>query len=342
LTCILATWAAAAQPAYRIEIAPAQRIEATLTFEVRTPSLTPKQWEVFAAKLPELPGQSKVASKLEPNGKEIKEESPLHRAILIARIKAETPEFRKGMKIQVKYEGLLKSRRLLLSQGVTNNSGLHPLTKEERQAALGSSAQYDFHAERFQSWLNTQALRRRKDEDAIAFGRRVFQVIMDNFTYRYEREMDREASKVCQSESADCGGLSILFVSALRGNGVPARILAGRWAKSLDKGEKLGGAPYLQTHVKAEFWADHVGWVPVDLSQAVKQKNSKLWFFGRDEGDFLVFHVDPDLVLATNDSGKKTAPFLQGIYYWVSGSGSMADQSTHEDWQVRKRPSATK
>jgi hypothetical protein len=115
LAWILTTWMAGASPAYRIETAPVQRVEATLSFEIRTPNLTAEEWEVFVAKLPELPCQSKVASKLEPHGKEIKEASPLHRPMLTARIKAETKDLKKGIKIQVTHEAVLKSRRLALS-----------------------------------------------------------------------------------------------------------------------------------------------------------------------------------------------------------------------------------
>jgi hypothetical protein len=333
---MMATWTAGAQPAYRIEVAPVQRVEATLTVEIRTPNLSAEEWEVFVAKLPELPCQAKVLSKLEPHGKEIKEESPLHRPLLTARIKGETKEFKKGMKVQIKHEALLKSRRLVSSTGAGETPAIRGLTKEERQSALGESAQYDFHAMPFQDWLDAQSLRRRQGEDPVAFGRRVFEVITENYAYIYKSEMDREASKVCRSEGSDCGGLSIVFVSALRANSIPARILVGRWAQSAEKGEKLGGLAYLQTHVKAEFYADHVGWVPADVSLGVKQKTDKLRFFGQDEGNFLVFHVDPDLAFTTNHFGKKTEPFLQGVNYWVTGSGSLANLTTHEDWEVRK------
>jgi hypothetical protein len=335
--CVAAIWTAGALPAYRIEMAPAQRVEATLSFEIHTPDLAAEEWEVFVAKLPELPGQSKVSTKLEPRGKEIKEEGPLHRPLLSARYRAETKELKQGMKAQIKYEALLKSRRLVLTPAAAGVPGVRALTKEERQAALGTSAHYDFQAKRFQDWLDGQSLRRHKDEDAVAFARRVFQDLAENYTYLYRSEMDREASKVCKAEGSDCGGLSILFVSTLRANGIPARILVGRWAKSADKGEKLGGVPYLQTHVKAEFYAERVGWVPVDVSLAVKQKTGKLWYFGRDEGDFLVFHIDPELAFTTTHFGKKTEPFLQGVAYWVTGSGSLTKTTTHEDWQVRKR-----
>src|SRR5713226_2125965 len=94
LAWILAAWTTGAQPAYRIEMAPAQRVEATLSFEIHTPDLAAAEWEIFVAKLPELPGQSKVSIKLEPRGKEIKEEGPLHRPLLSARYRAETKELK--------------------------------------------------------------------------------------------------------------------------------------------------------------------------------------------------------------------------------------------------------
>jgi transglutaminase-like putative cysteine protease len=71
---------------------------------------------------------------------------------------------------------------------------------------------------------------------------------------------------------------------------VPARQLAGHNAIS---GKRGTSASDLQYHVRAEFFADGVGWVPVDVAFGVVASDAH---FGNDAGDHLRLHVDPDLV----------------------------------------------
>jgi transglutaminase-like putative cysteine protease len=150
--------------------------------------------------------------------------------------------------------------------------------------------------------------------------------------------MDRLASSVCKSSGSDCGGLSALFCAVMRASGVPARALVGRWARSDDPAETLGGEPYHQWHVKGEFFAKGIGWVPVDLASGVLHDKSAegLRFFGDDAGDFLTFHLDTDLDVDTIHFGRKTVQNLQTPAYWVTGKGSADKPIVTEEWQVKE------
>src|SRR5205085_6623815 len=112
---------------------------------------------------------------------------------------------------------------------------------------------------------------------------------------------------------SDCGGLSMLLVAALRAGGVPARTLYGRWAESAKPGEKADDQPFLQWHVKAEFYATGIGWVPVDMASGILHDKSPegLEFFGKDPGNFLTIHVDPNMMVDTKVDGQKTLMGLQ-------------------------------
>ncbi|MBV9124563.1 MAG: transglutaminase domain-containing protein [Planctomycetes bacterium] len=169
------------------------------------------------------------------------------------------------------------------------------------------------------------------------FARRVFLAIRSGFSYEYRLGMDWRASAVAQARKSDCGGLSILFVSIMRANGIPARTLYGRWAASARPADQLSGAPYYQTHVKAEFFGNGVGWVPVDVASAILHDRSRegLRYFGQDAGDFLTFHVDPNLLLDTGLFGMQPLHNLQTPAWWLRGSGTLEPRSTSEDWQVR-------
>ena len=130
--------------------------------------------------------------------------------------------------------------------------------------------------------------------------------------------------------------MAAMFVTALRARGIPARALAGRWAKSAKPADKIGAIPYYQEHVKAEFYAQGVGWVPVDLSSAVLHDRSpgKLTFFGNDCGDFLTLHLDNDLTLDSLYFGVHVMPWMQDAAYWVTGAGNLNHAVIRKSWSV--------
>ncbi len=133
--------------------------------------------------------------------------------------------------------------------------------------------------------------------------------------------------------------MAAVFVAACRANGVPARMLVGRWASSA-KAPKKGVEYEGQWHVKAEFYARGIGWVPVDLSSAVVWDKSPegLRYFSNDPGDFLTLHLDHDLVWDTVHWGKATATYLQGFDWRVSGEGKIDPFTTRETWVVKVVP----
>ncbi len=114
-------------------------------------------------------------------------------------------------------------------------------------------------------------------------------------------------------------------------------MIVGRWAQS---GGKVKGEAYDQEHAKAEFYAQEVGWVPVDISSGVlHDRNPRgLTFFGNDPGDFLVMHVDPDIVCDTLHFGRQTIAWLQRPAYWVTGEGNLRAGTNRESWVVKKVP----
>jgi hypothetical protein len=149
--------------------------------------------------------------------------------------------------------------------------------------------------------------------------------------------MDRKPAAVVHAGQSDCGGIASLFVATLRASGVPARTLAGRWAASAKKDEKVGGLPFYQTHVKAEFHADGVGWVPVDPTGGVGQ-GAKVddFYFGREGGDFLTMSLPIEHEFEVKGLGKQKVEGSQGISYWALGKGNLKVKDS-EDWQVAAR-----
>jgi len=335
-TLIGLTLAANPAPAYIVRVTAERPIEAELTFLCRYgPNFKAKEWMIFAAQPPELPGQAKVRTMLEPNGKGSAEAGALGRPVLLARLIPANGMFEQQFTVKVKYQATLRGRQLV-ERGAGDKATAPVLSETDRQTALAATGLCDFTSAEFQKWLDARKLRRGNDEDDVAFARRAYLAITGGYRYDYQPEQDRHVSKLATAKATDCGGMTLLFVGALRASKMPARVLAGRWAESAKPGAQLGGVPFLQYHVKAEFYARDVGWVPADPASGVlHDKKDGLVFFGNDPGNFFTMHVDTDLVLDTM-FGKKTVPFMQGINFWVRGNPPGEKGTSEEAWVVKK------
>jgi transglutaminase-like putative cysteine protease len=322
---------------YALERRPSRTIAATYTYSVSVPQLTAAEWELFAPEPVNLPGQDILHASTSPEAVVISDASELRQPLFRARVPAASPTLRREITLSIEIDARLFARRLISREGPAQAAQHEALSEQQRSLALRATSQFDYPSESVREWLIGQGLLRGAREGDVDYARRVFQVIARHFGYDYRGEQNRAASYVCAVGKSDCGGLAALFVSALRSQGVPARTLAGRWAMSARPGQRIGAVAYFQEHVKAEFFAQGVGWVPVDLSSAVlhDQTSEKLRFFGDDPGDFVTFHLDTGLVFDTRRFGRKTYTLLQRPSYWVAGSGSMQGVVTREDWTVR-------
>jgi transglutaminase-like putative cysteine protease len=321
----------AAPPAYALQVKPAQRIEAVMVCEVEAPNGIAKDWFVYAALPPDLPSQTRHDGRLTPGGKPALELSSLGRPILSARVPVTSPELQKKVSVEIRYEATLLSRKLVPSDPKAKPAAVTLLTPQERKAALAATPLLDFQKSDFQAWLTDSGLWRHKDEGDIDLARRIYKHLLKICAYQYRNDLDRRSSAVCYSCKSDCGGLSGVLVSALRANDVPARLLVGRVARS----DRPGDPPYGQCHVRAEFFAEDVGWVPVDVSYGV---TSKFDHFGNDAGDHLVQHVDLDLVVNPAPLGRKNVQVLQHMEYWMYGRGSADGVKTQCSWKVHQLP----
>ncbi len=328
---------------YKLSVWPVKTVQATHDYEMKIPSIAASEWIVIAPAPPELPSQTDVHNVLEPGGALVEELSPMHRPLLTARVPAEGWEQRFVVSARAEYRATLMGRRLMVRQPGEPAPDVPPLKADERRAALTRSKTFDFDSPAFRKWLDAEHLSREASEGQVDYARRVFLVIKRKFAYEFAEKMNRQASHICTVERSDCGGLSIAFASALRAHDIPARLLVGRWATSARQGERAAGAEYYQSHVKAEFYANGVGWIPVDLASGVLYDRSRegLRFFGRDNGDFLTLHLDPDLVVDTVLFGSQPAFCINGgMLVWVNGSGSAERPKVRQGWRVRELPLA--
>jgi hypothetical protein len=323
--------------AYCMEKARSRMISAAYTYSVLAPNLSAKEWVMFVPQPPNLPSQAVTNARTSPHGSIFKDLSPRHQPLFCARIQAAAPFGDQGITLRLLFDAELFSRRLVQTgSGCSGGRSVEQLANEERWLSLRPTGQFDYPAKSLQMWSAARGLVRGSDEGEIDFARRVFQTVAVSFHYEFLGEQNRSASYVAQIGKSDCGGLCNLFVALLRAQGVPARTLAGRWSMSANPGQRIGNVIFIQEHVKAEFFAQGVGWVPADLSSAVQYDRSpqKLLHFGNDSGNFVTFHMDSDLTFDTLFFGTKTMTLLQKASYWASGSGSFDGVTISEDWTV--------
>ncbi|MCA9247243.1 MAG: transglutaminase domain-containing protein [Planctomycetales bacterium] len=329
-------WPAKLNRDFWLEVKPARTVVARYSLSIHAPHLEAQRWLIFAAQPPECAGQAVRRVTTTPSSRTLADLSPLAQPLRITRFPVRGSRWKSAFDYQIECEVELSARVLRSTSGGAQGAAAPQLSDAERIAWLLPTAQFNYIDESFRAWQAARSLTRRTDEGEIDFARRVFQILARELTYEYLGDQDRCASFVCQAGKSDCGGMAILYASVLRSQGIPARARVGRWAQSAVRGQTLNQIPYHQAHVKAEFFAQGVGWVPVDLSSAVEHDRSpaRLRYFGAESGNFITFHFDAGLSFDTHYFGVKTMTFMQKPAYWASGAGNFDEVRLDEDWRV--------
>jgi transglutaminase-like putative cysteine protease len=333
---LFAGGASAQQPAYRVEAADAQKVNATISYEIRTTNFAVNRWMIFLPEPPELPSQTKVRVTSEPAGKVVTEKSLLQRKVRYIDIPVARPVPGAKLAVKLEVEATLRSRRLVELNEGEKRPAVPALSAAERRYYLSPSTQVDFDAKPVKEWLDAKKLRRARGEDPIQFAARVLEVIRADFAYRYDPNEDKRASAACRADKTDCGGMTYLFVAAMRANDTPARVLVGRRALPRRPGSDPSQFEYDRPHVRAEMFVERVGWVPVDPHDAHSGKRRPASaFVGRDPGDMLVLHVDVDLKLPFPDKVREADLIQIGPYYWTTGTGKFDGTFGPSGWDVK-------
>ncbi len=320
-----------AGPGYRLVPKSARRIKAALTVEMKAPNLLADEWSVFVSPIPELPGQVETRTTLVPQGKLIRELSDATRPMILTRIPSLGEQWRRGVKARADYEATLLERRLEpLEPGDPPPTAVASLDARSRRFWLASGHQFDFNTPRFKAWLTENQLRREPAENEVDFARKAFLAVRHGFTHYEGADVPHLASKVCELGKSDFAGLTAVFVAALRANGIPTRVLAGRMVL-------MNGKPTKATwpHARTEFYVTGLGWVPADPAGAIRsgRKTEGLEFFGNDNAEFLTHHLDTDIILDTY-FGTKTHEWLMDPALWMIGGGNFDGNSIKVDVTV--------
>jgi len=132
-------------------------------------------------------------------------------------------------------------------------SPVPPLSFAERRLELSNTRIFDYKSFEFQWWLKQNNLIKSERETTLAFAARVGGFMRRSRSYKAPYQYE-PLSKLTTMPTGECGMLSTIYAGIMRANNIPARILSGDWL------------PDFSHHSRLQFYADNIGWVPVDGS----------------------------------------------------------------------------
>lgn len=129
-----------------------------------------------------------------------------------------------------------------------------------------------------------------------------------------------DAVRACNVRSGNCTDIHSLFIGMLRSKGVPARFTIGFPLPEDKESGAIRGY-----HCWAEFFDEYHGWIPVDLSEAIKHPDKKDFYFGKLDADRVAFSTGRDIKIETSPADKPRNYF---IYPYVLVDGKEFGNTT--------------
>ncbi len=106
-----------------------------------------------------------------------------------------------------------------------------------------------------------------------------------------------DAIYACDSRKGNCTDIHSLFIGMARSLGIPSRFIIG-----FPLSEKYDAMVVAGYHCWAEFYLDDHGWVPVDISEAIKNPEKKNYLFGNLDNNRVAFTTGRDIKLDSTHS----------------------------------------
>lgn len=126
----------------------------------------------------------------------------------------------------------------------------------------------------------------------------------------------------CEERRGNCTDFHAIVIGYARALGIPARFAIG-FPLPADRGEgKITGY-----HCWAEVYVRHVGWVPIDASEAAKNPAKRDYFFGAHDENRIEFSKGRDIVLTPKQEGE---PLNYFVYPYAEVDGQPFTQITSE------------
>ena len=146
-----------------------------------------------------------------------------------------------------------------------------------------------------------------QSSDIVDYAERCYVYVAENYDYLNPYTGLHTLEDIISAGGGDCGNLSSIYVSLLRYKDIPSRhIVTVRSDGSY--------------HVWADFYLENYGWIPVDVTY--KQSNSSGNYFGKYDGNGIVFNKEVWLYLERENGSNYFAALLQNFHYWYWNGSS--------------------
>jgi hypothetical protein len=133
-----------------------------------------------------------------------------------------------------------------------------------------------------------------------------------------------DSERACRIGKGNCTDFHSLFICLSQAVNIPAKFEIGFKLPNEKQAEVKG------YHCWAEFYASGAGWIPVDISEAWKDKAKKNYYFGDLDADRVQFTTGRDIMLTPPQKGE---PLNYFIYPYVEIDG-VAAQNVSQSFAV--------
>jgi transglutaminase-like putative cysteine protease len=125
----------------------------------------------------------------------------------------------------------------------------------------------------------------------------------------------------CDARRGNCTDFHAIFIGYARAMGIPARFSIG-----FPFPNERGQGSIAGYHCWAEFYANGIGWIPIDASEAAKNPSLREYFFGTHDENRVEFSRGRDLKLTPRQSGD---PLNYFIYPYAEANGEPVGDVEH-------------
>jgi transglutaminase-like putative cysteine protease len=135
----------------------------------------------------------------------------------------------------------------------------------------------------------------------------------------------------CDARRGNCTDFHAIFIGYARAMGIPARFSIG-FPIPTERGQgSIAGY-----HCWAEFYAQGIGWVPIDASEAGKNPSMREYFFGAHDENRVEFTRGRDLKLTPRQAGD---PLNYFVYPYAEVDGKpVEDLDRNFSWKDQTAP----
>ena len=224
-----------------------------------------------------------------------KKEGEYGNSLLYGRVKAPAKE----LEIELQYE----VTRIEKKGNLTGNGAIAPASREELARFLAPDRLVP---------LNDRIRKLAAEVTAgkttpLAKARAIYDYTVDNLSYdKSGTGWGRgDINHACDLKRGNCTDFHALLIGLCRASGIPARFIIGFPIPEGKKEGSIGGY-----HCWAEFYIEGKGWIPVDASEASKNKARKEYYFGNLCENRVEFTLGRDILLEPSQQGEKLNYFI--------------------------------